>query len=154
MIRGKMEDREFLDYLRFKLKRWAETTEGKEYAYRSHIEAAPEIFQLLCRLAVCERLESADKELLFIATAYFVAPYDVIPEVAVGPRGFIDDVAMAAYALELIANRSAEGRTFVADRWEGETPLWELVDAILADAPTMCGPESWEKVRARLAEFA
>lgn len=86
--------------------------------------AAPDFFVLLVRLARDERVSPMAKVMAGVVVAYFVLPLDLIPDV-LGVVGSVDDVAVALFALEQIAERiPAE---LVEELWPGEGRVLELV---------------------------
>ena len=59
------------------------------------------------------------KQKVGAAIAYFISPVDLIPEGLVGPAGYIDDVALAAYVLNSILN--SVGPEVLEDHWAGDS---------------------------------
>jgi len=49
----------------------------------------------LFKLSVDARIPLAHKAQLAAAIAYFVSPFDLIPEGLIGPGGFLDDIALS-----------------------------------------------------------
>lgn len=86
--------------------------------------AAPDFFVLLVRLARDERVSPMAKVMAGFVVAYFVVPLDLIPDM-LAVMGFVDDVAVALFALE----QMAEGipAELVEELWPGEGRVLELV---------------------------
>src|SRR5437660_1614064 len=57
----------------------------------------PDVFILLWRLVNDPRVTGKDKILLGSAIAYFIFPFDLIPEAIVGPIGYLDDLVFSVY---------------------------------------------------------
>lgn len=86
--------------------------------------AAPDFFVLLVRLARDERVSPMAKVMAGLVVTYFVVPLDLIPDV-LAVMGSVDDVAVALFALEQMAERiPAE---LVEELWPGEGRVLELV---------------------------
>ena len=54
----------------------------------------------------------------FKSIAYFILPRDVYSESVYGIKGFIDDMMLCLYALNVIADR--HGYDILYDRWDGK----------------------------------
>ena len=98
-----MDKNDFYQKLRVRVKDWA-SREGKESAVFKYVLIAPDFFHLLCKLMFDSRVPGREKKKVAAAIAYFISPIDLIPEGLVGPAGYIDDVALAAYVLNSILN--------------------------------------------------
>jgi uncharacterized membrane protein YkvA (DUF1232 family) len=107
--------------------------------------AAPDLFHLLCKLAIDKEVSVKEKAKLAGAIAYFVVPFDLIPEALVGPAGYVDDVALAAYVLNGIIKNS--GPDVVIKHWAGEGDVLELIKHILGIADEMVGSGLWRKLK-------
>src|SRR6266566_8658924 len=59
----------------------------------------PDVFILLWRLTTDSRVNGKDKILLGSAVAYYIMPFDLIPEAIVGPAGYLDDLVFGVYVL-------------------------------------------------------
>ena len=53
----------------------------------------PDVFLLLWRLLNDSRVNGANKVLLGSGVAYYFLPLDVVPELFLGPIGFVDDLS-------------------------------------------------------------
>jgi len=79
------------------------------------------------------------------AIAYFVSPVDLLPEALLGPLGFVDDIALAAYVLNSIMNKTDP--EIIRKHWAGEDDILEVGRKILKIADEMVGQGLWEKLR-------
>ena len=109
---------------------------------------APDLFHLLCRLALDKDVPAAHKVKLAGAVAYFISPFDLVPEALTGPIGYVDDVAVAAFVLNALVNES--GKDLVARHWAGQADLLGVIRRILAFADEMLGSGLWARLKARL----
>ncbi len=58
--------------------------------------------------------------------AYYVAPFDIIPEQIYGPYGYIDDIYVCAYVIKDIAQEL--GYDYLENLWEGDEDLEIVVN--------------------------
>lgn len=86
--------------------------------------AAPDFFVLVVRLGRDERVSPMAKMLAGLAVTYFILPLDLIPDV-MALVGAVDDVAVALFALEQIADRIPG--ELVEELWPGEGRVLELI---------------------------
>ena len=142
-----MDDQQNLDFyqqLRGRIKEW-ETKEGTDHTWAEYILLAPDLFHLLCKLALDKEVEPMEKAKLAAAIAYFVSPIDIIPEALLGPVGYVDDIALAAYVLNSIITNSSEET--VLRHWAGEQDLLTVLKDILDVADRMVGSGLWKKLK-------
>lgn len=133
-----MRERRFYCRLRRRVKRWAETraVTGRRLEY---LLAAPDLFVLLSRLSLDERVPLRTKAKVAAGVVYFVTPLDVIPDF-LGPPGYIDDVVVAAWIISAVARQLNElDPTILQDHWEGEVDVLEQVTRIVDTADWALG---------------
>lgn len=109
---------------------------------------APDLFHLLCRLALDKRVPTAEKAKLAAAIAYFVSPLDLIPELVLGPMGILDDVAVAAFALNSVIN-AGQG-DIARELWAGDGDVLATIQRITSSADELLGAGVWKKLRSLL----
>ena len=109
--------------------------------------AAPDMLHLLYRLMLDPTVSGADKAKLAGAFAYFVTPVDLIAEAFVGPIGFLDDVALAAFVLSQIVHLNREA---VERNWAGDQNVIALIEKILVRAEAMLGYRVWNVIKRRV----
>ena len=141
----KKED--FYIKLRKKIILWLETKEGRASQWGKHLLFAPDLFHLLCKLVGDKNVAMADKAKLGAVIIYFFSPIDLLPELFLGPLGYLDDIALAAYALNSIINHSDSA--VVYRHWAGEEDVLKVIRTILASADRMIGSGLWEKIKGR-----
>lgn len=92
---------------------------------------APDLFILLVRLFMDPRVPGASRSLVGGALAYFLLPADLLPEILLGPSGFLDDVVLAAAVVSHVFSRDL--RPFVERHWSGPGSVQSaLEDAVRA----------------------
>lgn len=135
---------DFYQQMRQAINAWLKD-KGAGYKFADYLLAAPDLFHLLCKLAIDKDVPTAEKAKLVAAIVYFVSPFDFLPEVVIGPLGYIDDVVVAAYVLNnLINNTNPE---IVEKHWAGDKHVLDLIQQILKVADELVGSGLWSKIR-------
>lgn len=140
-------EKDFYQKLRIDIKKWIEKNAGADPKITDILLLAPDIFHLLVKLSLDPEVPSAKKMKLAAAVAYFISPVDLIPEIIVGPLGYMDDIAIAAYVLNDIINNVDP--VLVKKHWSGERDILDLIKTILANANNLIGAGLWNKVKKR-----
>jgi uncharacterized membrane protein YkvA (DUF1232 family) len=137
--------------LRLRIASWLKT-HGEHFRHAQLLLLAPDLFHLLCKLALDERIPIAEKARLAAAIAYFVSPLDFMPEAVLGIPGYVDDIALAAYTLNRLVN--AGHGAIAQEHWAGEGEILSLIQQILSSASDMIGAGVWEKLRSRFDKLS
>ncbi len=136
---------DFYKKLRKKITDFLESEKGQKYKYGKYLLLAPDFFYLLCKLSIDKNVNIKSKTLLISAIAYFISPLDFLPEVLVGPLGFIDDLILSAFVLNKIINETSQ--ELVEEYWLGEENVLEVIQDILKVADKMVGSGLWGKIK-------
>ncbi len=141
-----MEEKEYDFYqkLRRKIKAWSEK-EGKSYRWAKWVLLAPDLFHLLIRLTADPEVPMKEKTKLVAVMAYFISPLDLLPELVLGPAGFLDDVVLTAYALNAMINNIDS--TVIQKHWAGEGDVLEVVQKIILLADKMLGSGLFKRLK-------
>jgi len=139
------QEGDYYQKLREKFRKWASSKEGKTNKWTEYLLFAPDLFHLLCKLSIDKDVPAKQKAKLAGAIAYFACPIDLIPEAIVGPVGYIDDIALAAYVLDSIINNT--GPAVVKKHWAGDQDVLEVIQHILEVADEMVGSGLWKKLK-------
>ena len=140
---------DFYQKLRKDVKRWINDNLDKENKWSDYVLVAPDLFHLLCKLSVDKEVPSNKKIKLLAGIAYFISPIDLLPELFLGPLGYLDDISIAAYILnDLVNNIDAQ---IVRKHWAGEKDIFDLIKTILANANAMIGGKLWAKIRKKFS---
>jgi uncharacterized membrane protein YkvA (DUF1232 family) len=113
------------------------TTRLTEYAF-----FAPRLAVLIFRLMRDRRVPPRPKAILVLLAAYLASPVDLIPDFVPG-IGRVDDLVLAAFALDQILNRIPD--QYVREHWDGDEDVLQVVREIL-DISTAVVPD-WLKKR-------
>lgn len=92
---------------------------------KSLVRDIPSFIKLLARLVRDPRVSRLDKALVGLVLAYFVAPVDLVPEIAFPVIGQLDDVYFLALALSRLVNNA--GVEVLLEHWDGEESSLELL---------------------------
>ncbi|MCK5739597.1 DUF1232 domain-containing protein, partial [bacterium] len=106
---------------------------------------APDLFHLLCKLLIDKRVESSDKAKLLVAVTYFISPLDLVPELFLGPLGYVDDIALAAYVLNDLLNNNYQD--IIQEHWAGSEDVLGVIKSIIDAVDEMLGSGLWKKIR-------
>jgi len=135
---------DFYQLIRSRIDTWLKQ-HGDGFRHAQALLLAPDLFHLLCRLTMDERIPASEKAKLAAAIVYFVSPIDAVPEALVGPVGYLDDVAAASYALNGLIN--AGHGEIAKEHWAGEGDLLAVIQQVIAVADEMIGAGLWKKIR-------
>ena len=126
------------------MKRFDELLQAEIATYEGRhddlIYQAPALYRLLCDLLDDNRLPSRLRPLISCAIAYFILPADVIPEEVYGPAGFVDDIWLCAWALNVV-RKETENDDLLTENWNGEAPLLPLLADILRQEQELIGEQ-------------
>ncbi len=134
--------------IRAHLESWADDI-GAHQEYDKYIPLVPDLLRLLERLALDEAVPAARKAEIGVAISYVLSPRDTVPEEVVGPSGYVDDVALAAFVVQRVLD-DVEAEV-VGQHWTGDEDVAATADEVLAFARYSLGPEIWATVKEKFA---
>jgi uncharacterized membrane protein YkvA (DUF1232 family) len=111
--------KDFYDILR-------ENLNSYEEEYDKFIDFGPDLYKLLTEVLNVKEVKPEIRLKACAAIAYYVAPFDIIPETIYGPKGYIDDIFVCAYVLKEIINEM--DYEFLEELWESEEDLQYVLD--------------------------
>ncbi len=120
---------DFYQRLRSEIREWS----GSEGRLRNSLEwimLAPDLFHLMLRLSADPRVAGADKIRLAAVIAYFITPLDLLPELFMGPSGFLEDVVLAVYALNAMISHT--DISIIREHWAGKEDVLEIIYKVLS----------------------
>ena len=139
------KQQDFYQSLRDKVNKFVESKKGRGYKWKEYLLLVPDMFHLLVKLTLDRRVDVKSKAILGIAIAYFFAPIDLIPELFLGPLGLIDDLAVAAFALNKIM--ASTDPAIIRGHWAGEDDILEKTQEIIQKADEMMGSGLVRKIK-------
>lgn len=92
---------------------------------------APDLFYLLIELLRDPDVPKSKKIKLGVVIAYFITPFDFLPEALLGLIAYVDDVALTAYMLNDFFNEM--NKDLITKHWPGEDKLLNVIQSILND---------------------
>lgn len=105
----------------------------------------PDVFILLWRLTTDSRVTGKDKVLLGSAVAYYVMPFDLIPEAIVGPIGYLDDLVFGVTVLAKIM--ISVDAAIIREHWSGTDDALETIQRVLNAADGLVGADLVGKIK-------
>lgn len=139
------QQKDFYQKLRLDIKNWLEVTEGRQNKWAEYILLAPDLFHLLVKLSVDPEVPASKKVKLAGIIAYFISPLDFLPEVLLGPVGYLDDIALTAYVLNDMLNEV--NPKIVQRNWAGDRDVLLLIKTIIANANNYVGSGVYKKLK-------
>lgn len=147
IISDQKKQNDFYIKIRAQINNWLDTNIGRDHKWAEYILAAPDLFHLLTKLMLDKDVPDNKKFKLGAAILYFLSPIDILPEAILGPIGYIDDIALAAYVLnDLLLDIDPQ---VVSRNWAGERDILDLIKTILANADRMIGAGLWKRLKNR-----
>ena len=129
----------FYDRIRNTIQRYVDKKGALVGKTAGFLLLVPDVFILLWRLTTDSRVNGKDKVLLGSAVAYYVMPFDLIPEALVGPAGYLDDLVFGVYVLnKILGNVDA---SILREHWSGSEDVLDSIQNVLNAAESLVGTE-------------
>jgi uncharacterized membrane protein YkvA (DUF1232 family) len=109
----------------------------------------PDIFILLVRLMFDREVPRKTRALIAGVVAYFISPYDLLPEAILGPVGYLDDLVLSAAVLSQLFTGDLE--PFARRHWNGPKDLHEVLRDINDTAEALLGHALYGRLQRLLA---
>jgi uncharacterized membrane protein YkvA (DUF1232 family) len=127
----------FYDRMRNNIQRYL-STRGAERSAAPRL-LGPDSVRLRWRLVTDPRVGSKNKMLLGSGIAYYIFPFDIMPEGFIGVGGFVDDLLLAVYVLnKMLADTDVE---ILRDHWSGNEDILAAIQRILNTADNLVGSD-------------
>ena len=134
--------------LRDKISEWFGKNAEKKPEYANYILLVPDFFYLLVRLTLDNRIPAIDKAKFAGVIAYFFSPIDFLPEALLGPVGYLDDLVLACYVLNLYINKQDEaGKAVVKELWPGDQDVLDTIQSVMQKADGWIGSGLLNKIK-------
>jgi uncharacterized membrane protein YkvA (DUF1232 family) len=88
----------------------------------------PDLTVLLFRLIRDERVPAGSKAVALLGVAYLLSPIDLLPEVVLGPIGFVDDLFVVGTALSQLLNHVHPD--VVRSHWSGRGDALDAIQRV------------------------
>lgn len=136
------EQKDFYIKLRKKIEKYLREHDSK---YADYLLLAPDLFHLLVKLSMDERVPSEKKAKFVLVIAYFISPLDLLPELFLGPLGYLDDIALTAYVINQYINETDP--SIVRELWAGDQDILSTLKNIISSADKFIGSGLWKRIR-------
>lgn len=133
------------DRIRSTIERYLEERGSAVGSIGEYLLLVPDIFILLWRLSNDARVSGKDKMLLLSSIAYYVFPFDFLPEGLMGPVGYLDDLIFAVMVLKKILAETDEA--IVREHWSGKADILDSIRNVLHAAENLVGSNVLSKVK-------
>ena len=138
---------DFYKKFRRRMMHFCDSPKGKAYRFREILLIGPDLLHLSIKLVLDDDVPVRHKIKLSAAIAYFISPFDLLPEVILGPFGYLDDIAITAYVLNSLLNDVPQA---VLDRyWAGDGDVLMVIRAVALTADRMFGKGLIQRVLGR-----
>lgn len=127
--------RRFYDRIRERIHQYAESKGRLAERTTDFLLLVPDMFMLLWRLANDSRVAGADKVLLGSGIAYYIFPLDIVPELLLGPIGFLDDLVFGVYILNKMLTDTDPA--ILREHWSGHEDILDSIHRVLNAADTL-----------------
>ncbi len=105
----------------------------------------PDVFILLWRLLRDSRVSGKNKVLLGSAVAYYIFPFDLIPEAIVGPIGYLDDLIFGVYVLNrMMIDTDAK---VLRDHWSGSGDVLQTIQRVMSAADELVSKQVIARIK-------
>jgi len=129
----------FYDRIRNTIQRYIDSKGAVVGKTASFLLLVPDVFILLWRLTTDSRVNGKDKVLLGSAVAYYVMPFDLIPEAILGPAGYLDDLVFGVYVLNKILG--SVDASVLREHWSGSEDVLDSIQNVLNAAESLVGKD-------------
>lgn len=131
------KQQDFYEKLREKITTFLATRAGSASKFAPYLLFAPDLFHLLTKSMLDQRIDGKSKALIGSGILYFIAPIDVIPEGLIGPGGFIDDIIVATFVVNLLLNKFSP--EILEEHWVGDQKLLDALKKISETSDGLLG---------------
>jgi uncharacterized membrane protein YkvA (DUF1232 family) len=138
--------KDFYKKLRGEVTEWIHKG-GREHKWADYILLAPDLFHLLIKLSIDKQVPVDKRVRLAAVIGYFILPLDLLPEILLGPIGYLDDIAISAYVINELLN--SIDPAIVMKHWAGDRDLLNSIRTIIANANQFLGKGLLSKLKKR-----
>ena len=68
---------------------------------------------------------------------YFITPVDILPEGLIGPGGFIDDIIVATFVVNMLLNKFSS--EMIEEHWAGDDKLLNVLQKVSETSDSLLG---------------
>ena len=146
-VESDQKQKDFYLQLRDKINKWFEKNADQKREYTNYILLVPDFFYLLVRLTLDDRIPAIEKAKFAGVIAYFFSPIDFLPEALIGPLGYLDDLILTCYVLNLYIKQQEEAnKQVVKALWPGDEDVLNTIQFVLQKADKWIGSGLLKKI--------
>lgn len=131
------EQQDFYIKLRSKITDYVESKSGKAGKFTPYLLFAPDLFHLLVKSMFDDRIDAKSKTLVGSGILYFITPVDILPEGLIGPGGFIDDIIVATFVVNMLLNKFSS--EMIEEHWAGDDKLLNVLQKVSETSDSLLG---------------
>ena len=147
-VESDQKQKDFYLQLRDKISEWFKKNEDQKPEYANYILLVPDFFYLLVRLTLDGRIAAIDKAKFAGVIAYFFSPIDFLPEALLGPLGYLDDLILTCYVLNLYLNQQqGANKQVVKELWPGDQDVLNTIQSVLQKADKWIGSGLLKRIK-------
>jgi uncharacterized membrane protein YkvA (DUF1232 family) len=109
----------------------------------------PDVFILLVRLALDKDVPGSARAMIGGAVAYFILPFDLLPEAVLGPVGYLDDLVLAVAVLAQAFGGDLE--PYARKHWSGSEDLRVVMQDVTRASRAVLGQSLHDRLRRLLS---
>lgn len=141
----KKEHEKFLEQISNEIKNWTEENRSSKNYWKIYLINSPLIFSFLAGLTRLKNLTKNERALILAAIAYFINPFDYLPESILGALGYLDDVVVSAFVINRLFKKIPE--KFISDNWKGKLNFKTFINNILTNADHIVDDVIYKKLK-------
>jgi len=122
------KQQDYYEKLREKITNFMDSKTGYANRLTPYLLFAPDLFHLLTKSMLDKRIDGKNKALIGTGILYFIAPVDFIPEGLIGPGGFIDDIIVATFVVNMLLNKFSP--EVLEEHWMGDQKLLDTLKKV------------------------
>ncbi len=122
------KQQDFYEKLRSKMKAFLDSKGGSASKFAPYLLFAPDLFHLLTKSMMDNRIDGKSKALIGSGILYFITPIDIMPEGLIGPGGFMDDIIVATFVVNMLLNKFSP--SILEEHWVGDQKLLQSLQKI------------------------
>lgn len=127
------------------MKEYTGKTGDKKLSVTELLMVGPDLFHLAICLLGDPEVPVRQKLKLGAAVTYFVSPLDFLPELLLGPLGYIDDIAILAWVLNSMLNQIHPD--VILRYWAGDASVLSTVQRIVEISDRTMGKGLFRKIK-------
>lgn len=135
----------FYNRIRKNIQNYLDKRSGAVGKTGEYLLLVPDVFNLLWRLVNDKRVNGKNKVLLASSIAYYIFPFDILPEALTGPLGYFDDLIFGVYVLNrLLADTDP---AILREHWAGKDDILETIQKVLGAADSLVSSDVLNRIK-------